>query len=372
MTIRLRHFALSILTTLALSIGSTSAQTRLLGGDISLLPTYEKAGTKFRDAQGKARPLLRILKDSHWNAARVRLFVNPDEAPDENKDEGVCQSLDYITPLCKQIKSEGMNLMLDFHYSDTWADPGKQFTPKAWANCSPEQLCDSVYSHTRRALRHLKQNGCAPDLIQVGNEITFGMLWPTAKVDPMTDDRWNILTSLLKSGVRACREECPQARVIIHTEHAGDCNMTRNYYQRLARYGVDYDIIGLSYYPMWHKDIPNLSLTLDSIASEFPQKEIMIVETAFYYSHENDRWAKSADEYSDLYPISEDGQAQFTRELVAMLKKHPKVTGLYWWFPEENESGKKVISSWINRGLFNNRTGRTTKAMAEFEKYIVQ
>lgn len=348
---------------LMLSLLPINAQTRLLGGDISLLPTYEQRGTKYIDEHGKARPFLDIAKANNWNAARVRLFVNPDDAPAENKDEGVCQSIDYITPLCKQIKRAGMNLMLDFHYSDTWADPGKQFTPKAWTKCSPRQLRDSVYEHTAHALRHLVKNGCAPDLIQVGNEITFGMLWPTAKTDPFSDTNWDVLTDLIKSGVRACREICPKARVIIHTEHAGDWEATKNYYRRLADHGVDYDIIGLSYYPMWHKDIPNLSRTLDSLAVTFPSKDIMIVETAFYYSHDNDRWAKSADEHSDLYPISEEGQAQFTSELVAMLKRHPRVTGLYWWFPEENESGGKVIGSWINRGLFNNHTGRVLKAM---------
>ena len=110
-------FILSFL--LVLSFSTTQAQTRLLGGDISLLPTYEKAGTKYIDANGKARTLLKIAKDNKWNAARVRLFVNPADALSENKDEGVCQDLNYITPLCKQIKKAGMNLMLDFHYSDT-------------------------------------------------------------------------------------------------------------------------------------------------------------------------------------------------------------------------------------------------------------
>ena len=119
------------------------------------------------------------------------------------------------------------------------------------------------------------------------------MLWPTAKTDPFSDDKWDVLTDLIKSGVRACREVCPKARVIIHTEHAGDWEATKNYYRRIADHGVDYDIIGLSYYPMWHKDIPNLSRTLDSLAVTFPTKDIMIVETAFYYSHDNDHWAKS-------------------------------------------------------------------------------
>ena len=364
-----KHKFLSVLALLACALPLSAQTDRLLGGDISLLPTYEQRGTQYRTAKGKAKPLLTLAKKEKWNAARVRLFVHPEYASDDHKDEGVCQDLDYIAPLCRRIKKAGMNLMLDFHYSDTWADPGKQFIPKAWAACTPAQMADSVYAHTRHALRHLKAHGATPDLIQVGNEITFGMLWPTAKTDPCDDANWDTLATMLKSGVRACREECPEARIIIHTEHAADWQATKGYYDRLARYGVDYDIIGLSYYPMWHSDIPNLSRTLDSLETRYPDKGIMIVETAFYYSRENDHWAKSPDEFSDLYPLTPEGQALFTRELVDMLSRHPRVTGLYWWFPEENESGQKVIGSWINRGLFDNHTGCALPAMEEFAKF---
>ena len=360
-----------------LLLASTSATAqKYAGGDISMLPKYEEAGAKYFSHEGEGvSDVLTFFKEQGMNAMRVRLFVDPKKQTTDNgkwtTDENVCQDLDWVKTLGKRIKDKGLKFMLDFHYSDTWADPGKQFTPKAWMKCSPAQLCDSVYEHTAHALRHLKQNGCAPDLIQVGNEITFGMLWPTAKTDPFNEKNWDVLTDLLKSGVKACREVCPDARIIIHTEHAGDWDATKNYYMRLRNHAVDYDIIGLSYYPMWHKDIPNLSRTLDSLAVEFPKKDIMIVETAFYYSHDNDRWAKSADEHSDLYPITEEGQAQFTQELVDMLKKHPMVKGLYWWFPEENESGKKVIGSWINRGLFDNHTGKVLKAMKSFAAYRI-
>ena len=158
--------------------------------------------------------------------------------------------------------------------------------------------------------------GACPDLIQVGNEITNGMMWPAAKVDPLGSDNWDLLVRLLESGARACREVCPKAKIIIHTEKAGEWNKTKTYYNRLQQ--LDYDIIGLSYYPMWHKAVGVLAATLDSLAVHFPNKEVMIVETAAYYSHENDRWAKSADEYSEFYPVSAEGQRIFTRAVLVV------------------------------------------------------
>lgn len=356
---------------LLFSAAAEAQQARLLGGDISLLPSYESVGTGYRTASGEAMPALTLFtEEAGWNAARVRIFVDPSQAPDNNKEEGVCQDLPYVTSLCKRIKRNGMQVMLDFHYSDTWADPGKQFIPSRWLGCSASALCDSVYSYTASVLKHLRRNGVTPDHIQVGNEITFGTLWPVGKTDPLEDGNWDVLSRMLKSGVRACREQCPAAKVIIHTEKAGEWAMTKGYYEKLEKYGVDYDIIGLSYYPMWHKTISNLSVTLDSIAAAFPDKDVMIVETAFYYSHENDPWAQDSSQYSELYPISPAGQAQFTRELVSVLRGHRNVIGLYWWFPEENESGKPVLKTWINRGLFDNHTGRALPALYELRNYL--
>ena len=366
----MRTFRITLLAAFLFAANTLWAQ-RFLGGDISLLPSYEKAATQYRTEKGKVKPALQLFKeDGGWNSARVRIFVDPSNARAESKDEGVCQDLPYVTELCKQIKQSGMSLMLDFHYSDTWADPAHQTTPKAWLQADIAALGDSVYQYTRKVLEALKEEGAAPDMIQVGNEITNGMLWPTGHVDPTQDDiRWSVLASFLRQGVKACREVCPKAKIIIHTERAGDWDVTKSYYESLLNHGVDYDIVGLSYYPMWHKDIPNLSRTLDSLDVHFPNKEVMIVETAFYYSHENDRWVTDKQQHSDLYPITPEGQAQFTRELVTMLNGHDNVTGLYWWFAEENESGKPVMDSWLNRGLFDNHTGRALPAFYELEKF---
>ena len=116
-----------------------------------MLPSYEAQHTVYKDFDGKSVKLLPFLKQQGWNAIRVRLFVDPDNAPQENKDEGVCQDLNYVIKLSRQVKKAGMQLMLDFHYSDTWADPGKQFTPKRWEGCTPQAMTDSVYAYTDEA-----------------------------------------------------------------------------------------------------------------------------------------------------------------------------------------------------------------------------
>jgi len=348
------------------SFAANAQPQKYLGGDISLLPSYEEKGTVYKDFDGKKVQLLPFLKKQGWNCIRVRLFVDPQSAPQENKDEGVCQDLNYVIKLAKQIKKTGLKFMLDFHYSDTWADPGKQFTPKRWKDCSLQVLADSVYAYTRASLLAMKKAGVIPEFVQVGNEITNGMLWPIGKLDPSASEGFDTLCMFLKAGSKACREICPKSQIIIHTEKAGDWDITRNYYQQLRRRQVDYDIIGLSYYPMWHKDIPNLGKTLDNLAWLFPEKPVMIVETAAYYSHENDPWSKE-DTYAEFYPISVEGQAQFTRELVRELQKHHNVSGLFWWFPEENASGNSVTKGWLNRGLFDNHTGNALPALKAFK-----
>ena len=356
---------------------------RYVGGDISVLLKYEQQNATYLDKDGAAiADVLNFLKQQGWNTMRVRLFVDPSN----DKDKNVCQDLEYVKTLGKRIKDAGLLFMLDFHYSDTWADPGKQIIPDSWKIWSwmPDE---TVYNYTKETLEALVAAGAVPDLIQTGNEISFGMLWgfnldgkyedweqwgghleATADWRDYTDKHWDNFSKMLKAAGKACREVCPKAQIIIHTEKAGDWDVTREYYTQLRRHGVDYDIIGLSYYPMWHKSIPNLGQTLDRLAWLFPEKPVMIVETAAYYSHENDPWAKP-DAYAEFYPISIEGQARFTRELVTELNSHHNVIGLFWWFPEENAYGNHVTKDWLNRGLFDNNSGEALPALKEFNKY---
>lgn len=343
---------------------------KYLGGDISLLTAYEQAGVSFLDRDGKAvGNLLTYLRSEAvgWNAQRVRLFVDPSKASEEDKRSGVCQDLEYVAALGRRIKEAGHKLMVDFHYSDSWADPGKQYKPQSWASATPEELADTVYRYTKRSLEYLASHGATPDFIQPGNEISFGMLWPEGKVDAYHDANWTTLASYLKSAVRACREICPSAGIILHTEQAKNITTTINYYDRIEASGIDYDIIGLSYYPFWHGDLTNLDHLLTQLATRFASKKVQIVETAYYYQYQPTEYIT---DFSGVWPVSPDGQAAFTRSLIDVLNRHDNVNALYWWFPEENGKNNSVIGSWINRGLWNNNTGRANPALYELKRFL--
>ena len=193
------------------------------------------------------------------------------------------------------------------------------------------------------------------------------MLWPEGKVDAYHDANWTTLASYLKSAVRACREVCPAAGIIIHTEQAKNITTTVNYYDRINASGIDYDIIGLSYYPFWHGDLDNLDHLLTQLATRFPSKKVQIVETAYYYQYQP---TDGITDFSGVWPVSPDGQAAFTRSLIDVLNRHDNVNALYWWFPEENGKGNSVIGSWINRGLWNNNTGRANPALYELKRFL--
>lgn len=376
----MKHFLISALA--ALFIGSSlSAQEHFVGGDISLLPSYEQYNTPYYDANGKTiNDVVTYLHDDcGWNACRVRLFVNPKERT-SGAHTGVVQDLNYVKQLGRRIKEAGMKLMLDFHYSDCWADPSYQEIPAAWRlNTSNEALADSVYQYTRRCLSELKAYGAEPDFVQVGNEISYGMLLRnnSDKVYPAQSKSqnataWARLSLLLNKGCQAVREVCPNAKIVIHTERAKDKTQTTNYYSYIS--DVDYDIIGLSYYCFWHGSLSNLSNTLNALQSSFPDKQVQIVETAYFYQY----YPTTSDyaNYTSTWPATEAGQQRYTQDLVSELRKHTNVNGLFWWFPEENGNGGPswnantlVIDSWLNRGLWNDNNHKALKALYELKEF---
>ena len=352
------------------------AQTKYVGGDISVLQSYEDNNVAYYDMNGtKIDDVLQYMKgnDVGWNAQRVRLFVNPTrKAPDGSTDAQVCQDLDYVKRLAKRIKEEGFALMLDFHYSDTWADPANQWTPAEWLSLSDEELATKVYEYTKECLQELVAVGATPDFIQPGNEISYGMLWgaygtKANRCYTSNDANWDRFRTLLGQAILACREVCPQAKIIIHTERAGNWSTTRGIYERLA--SVDYDIIGLSYYPFWHNSLSVLASTLNQLASYFPDKRVQIVETDYYY-----QWQPNdvSYDFSSIWSISPEGQKAFTQDLITELKKHANVDGLFWWFPEENGNGpnSKVLTNWVNRGLWDDNTHRALPALYVLKDFL--
>lgn len=374
----MKRMLTAILLAMTLTMGMAQ-EPLYVGGDISVLQSYEDHSVGYYDQQGRRiGNVLQYLKSEavSWNALRVRLFVNPQrKGPEGETDAQVCQDLDYVVRLCKRIKAAGFSLLLDFHYSDTWADPANQWIPAEWAPLTEEQLQAKVEDYTRACLQRLVEEEAAPDFIQTGNEISYGMLW-SATVDRTSwenrcyadspDACWTRFETLLQRATKACREVCPQAKIVLHTERAGDPDALKLFYQRLN--DVDYDIIGLSYYPFWHNSLTVLGESLDMLATKFPAKPVHIVETAYYY-----QYASGIDyDFSETWPYTPEGQETYANDLTTELKKHGNVKGLYWWFPEENGNGpdNSVLTGWVNRGLWDNATHRALPALYVLKDFL--
>ena len=366
-----------------LSTVTFATNDKVVGGDISLLTKYIDGGCVYYDYNGNrlssVSSVLAFLKSQGLHSMRVRLFVEPSLAPEDDQQEGVCQDLDYVKSLGKQIKDAGLKFLLDLHYSDTWTDPLQHSTPASWDSTDPTTLGNYLYDYTVDVLTQLKNAGAEPDDIQIGNEVTNGMLWPTghcyANEESVTTG--NIVGTManfvlyLKQGAKACREICPNARIIIHTELSNNAWGTKNLYTTLDKYNVDYDVIGLSYYSHYHGKLNVLEDVLSSLETSQPNKKIQIVETSYYY-----QWAPTVSgdyDYSSTYPISEAGQKAFTEALIEKLKSHSNVNGLYWWWMEDNEYGKSkpyVTEPWYGASLWNHNNGKPCQALAVLQNFL--
>lgn len=359
---------------LSLCVISVASAQKYVGGDISLLPEYINANAKYYNYQGQSvSSPLQLFHDEGLNAMRVRLFVNPSDYTGSDKDPNACQDLEYVKSLGKQIKDAGFDLILDFHYSDTWADPAKQWTPAAWVSLTDEQLYEKIYEYTKDALTQMCDAGATPDFIQPGNEISYGMLWGAYNASASSlkkcyvnsSANWDRFTTLLENAIKACREVCPDAKVILHTERVQQTNVLSNFYTKMKNANIDYDIIGLSYYPAWHGNLATLESALNAMTTAFPDKDIMIVETGYSYA-----WAipGTSFDYSSVYPYTDAGQNSYTVDLISLLNKYDNVKGLFWWWMEYNANGTS-LSGWYNAPLFDSRTGRATAALSSLKTF---
>lgn len=352
---------------IALVCVHAQADTRYVGGDISALPLYEQYNSPYKDVKGNniSDLLTWFVQDCGWNTFRVRIFVNPTK-----KDHGgtsnptVCQDLAFVTTLGQRIKDAGAYFMLDFHYSDTWVDATHIQAPSAWQGASDAAMADSISVYTHRVLQTLKASGATPDLVQVGNEIMYGLCGIQVHPNDKSGDNWDGYLGLLHAGCNAVREECPDAQIIIHTDRPTNTGYNSYYYNKLKNANVDFDIIGLSYYPFWHgyinaaqvaskTDKNNLVNAIKNLKTLFPTKRVHIVECAYNFQW----WPSSGVNYDtqDVWPCSVAGQYQFVKDLVDNLKPLENVDGISYWFPEEAGNGDKgtVIPSWQNRGFWN-------------------
>lgn len=320
----------------------------LLGADISGLAKAEQRGAIYRD-DGKSGDAIAIFRRHGWNCFRLRLFVNP------NGRGGVVNSLDYTRALARRIRAAGATFILDIHYSDTWADPQHQIKPAAWKDLDFNALQEAVETYTAHVLTDLKQGGALPQIVQIGNEITGGMLWPDAQVQvplstvkvydstvrPITvpqpyDDarQWDRFTRILAAGIRGVRQSTTPAddvRIMIHIDCGGDWPVTQWFFDHLQQHHIDYDIIGQSYYPYWHGTLANVRNNLRRTADRY-HKDILIVETAYPWK-DAARWSSRK---NMAWPISPAGQRQFLQDLIGAEHQTPDGHGIgvIYWSPE--------------------------------------
>ena len=342
------------------------AQTGMIRGvDISILKRIEDNNGVFTE-NGIAKDAISIFKSHGVNYVRLRLWNNPSDG---------YSNLAATIVLAKRVKQAGMNWLLDFHYSDTWADPAHQTKPFAWSGLPFDALKDSVYAYTRSVLLKLKEENILPGMVQIGNEITNGILWDDGRVGGAFDTpaQWNNLTALLKMGLTAVEDinsAGAQIKTIIHLDAGGNQDACRRFLDSLSTHNVQYDYIGLSYYPWWQGELYKMAANLYFLSYKY-NKGIIIAETAYPWTLQwNDNTGNIVGDSSQLlrdYPASAEGQTAFLNSVKQIIKNVPlqKGLGFFYWEPDWI-STPSFGSGWENCALFN-FTGEVLGAIHSFE-----
>ncbi len=339
------------------------ATLSILGADISSLKKSEDKGGVYKYSDGTQADALQILKDNGLNYARLRVWVDPADGY-HNKAE--------ILTMAKRLKSSGIKLLVDFHYSDDWADPGKQYKPAAWANYDFEQLRQAVYDHTFDVCNSLAAQGTPADMVQVGNEINAGILWPDGDYN-----HFDNLASLLKSGSQAVKDASSSTLVMLHVAEGGNNEMNRWFFDNITRRKVPFDVIGVSYYPFWHGSLAQLQGNLNDLSAQY-DKDVVVAEFAYAFSVlEDDSLANIANKRlaTDGYLFTPEGQRLMMRDVMSVVRAVQNGRGLglfYWdatwtavpgngWDTKDPNSG----NAWENQALFD-YNDRALPALGEY------
>ena len=240
-----------------------------IGADISFVPQSEEAGVVFTDENGVEQDVCLLLAKHHFDHIRLRIFVNPEAEKGYAPGKGYCD-LAHTIAMAKRIRAAGMKFALDFHYSDTWADPDKQYKPSAWEGLTGEALENQLYAYTREVLRTLDEAGLAPQTIQIGNEINHGLVWPEGYVNDLaTDEDWKRMLGLYKAGQRAVRETLPGSKIMVHLALGGENTLCRQFLDKMMEEEAEFDLIGLSYYEQWHETYNDLKANLYDLSARY-------------------------------------------------------------------------------------------------------
>ncbi|WP_405732936.1 arabinogalactan endo-1,4-beta-galactosidase [Streptomyces sp. NBC_00028] len=339
----------------AASTGGRRLEIRAV--DISSLPKNEDHGAVYRTADGRREDPVRLLARAGISHARLKVWVDPVDGYNNKA---------HILPLARRLRRAGIGIWVDFHYSDTWADPGHQSKPAAWADLDVTGLSRAVYDHTADVLGALRRQGTPAAFVQVGNEINGGMLWPEGKNWGSDGGGWGNLALLLKAGLSAARDTQPRIRTMLHLAAGGDNGTSRWWFDNAVAQGLDFDIIAQSYYPFWHGGLDAAAANFADITARYG-KPVVIAETAYPFT------LSSEDDVNDIlnspsqltpgFPATPEGQAAWLRAVADLMAAVPGGQGLghcYWegawtyrsgsgWNPEDPTSG----NAWENLALFD-------------------
>lgn len=310
------------------------------GADVSIMPELERNGTKFYD-NGIEQDGLTILKNHGVNWIRVRIWNNPYVVGPEGVGGGNTDEAKAIE-MAKRAKALGMKVLVDFHYSDFWVDPGQQKKPDAWKNDSGDKLVDDVYAYTAKVMQDFNAQGVTPDMVQVGNELNNGMLWPEAQLTEDNPNGYKFLAKLLNAGLQAVHDNDKDNKVKTMIHLAGvDVNLYHTFFDNLIVKNKvnDFDIIGMSFYPFWHGTMDDLKNTMNDVSAKY-NKDVIAVETAFGYTLEDADFEKNNfgtnEEKVGGYKATVQGQATGLRDVMATVASvnDNRGLGIFYWAPD--------------------------------------
>ena len=302
----------------------------ILGMDASCVPALERSGVRYYDFDGTEKDVFEILSSNGINYIRVRIWNDPYDENGNGYGGGNCDIENAIV-VGKRATEHGMKLLVDFHYSDFWADPGKQMVPKAWQGMNFEEKQEALYQYTRDCLQKLKAAGVDVGMVQIGNE-TNGALCGESTTSL---GGWKRIMELMSAGSRAVREVCPEAMVAVHFANPENAASYEGYARNLDYYGVDYDVFASSYYPYWHGTLENLSQVLSKVATTYGKK-VMVAETSYAYTEKDtDFSGNTIGEGSAVvkdYPMTIQGQANLVRNVIdTVVNKTTNGIGVFYW-----------------------------------------
>ena len=316
------------------------------GMDLSTLLELERLGARYYD-EGKERDILDIMKDYDVDMIRLRIWNDPWSADHVSYGAGE-NDVDTTLEIAKRVSAKGMSVLLNFHYSDFWADPGKQIKPKAWEGLSVDELIQAVYDFTYGTMERFRQEGVNIGMVQVGNELSNGLLWPEGKIDADAgSEAYDNVAAFVSAGIRAVRNTDPTIPVMIHLDNGGNQELYRRWFDNYVRRGEDFDLIGLSYYPFWHGTMDQLINNMNAIAERY-HKDLIIAEVSMGYTMEDYKdYEKLADGERKGYatkpslvaniefPMTKEGQTDFMRTLLSRMEQvaEHRARGFFWWEP---------------------------------------